>query len=110
MLLLNIIGTQQLGFLDSYQIDHQMFVLYIKYLICSPFPAETSRGTSCGALSAVGEGRSRALPPPLSTALVNGDVLEQTVSRGRMRGGDVPSGRAAAPSLGDAPRAPALAT
>ena len=83
----------------------------------SPFPAGMSRRTFCGALSAAGEGKPCALPSPLSVALVNGDVLElngdvleQTVSRGRMRGGDVPSGRAAVPSFGDVPRAPALAT
>ena len=76
----------------------------------SPFPAETSRGTSCSALSAAVEGRSRALPPLLSAALGNGNILKQTVSRGRMRGDDVTSGRAAPLSLGDAPRAPALAT
>ena len=29
----NIIGTQQLGFLDNCQIGHQLFVLYIEYLI-----------------------------------------------------------------------------
>ena len=66
------------------------------------FSEGTFREISYGTLSATGRGGTHTFPPPASAALVDSDVLVRPVPRHQIRGGDVPSGRAAAvigPSL-----------